>query len=255
MPAASTKALNHYWRSLVFAGLVVALANDPAFAGPPYLSDDPEPTDYKHFEIYTFSNGTVTQTGTTGEAGIDFNYGAAPNLQLTAVLPTAYAFGGGGPSVGGLGNVELAAKYRFLTQDTAGIDAAFFPRVFVPSGSNVVGTPHTSLLLPLWLEKDWGPWSAFGGGGCELNRGGLSRDFCEIGLVVTRQVTPKLQLGMEVFHQTPDVQGGAASTSLGVGARYDLNDNIHLLGYVNRGVVDAQQSDQFTWYGSVLFTF
>jgi hypothetical protein len=102
---------------------------------------------------------------------------------------------------------------------------------------------------------DWDKWSAFGGGGCELNRGGLSRDFCEIGLVVTRQVTTKLQLGMEVFHQTPDIQGGAASTSLGVGARYDLRDNIHLLGYVNRGVLNVQQSDQFTWCGSVLFTF
>jgi hypothetical protein len=227
----------------------------PAFAGPPYLSDDPEPTDYKHFEIYTFSNGTVTQDGTSGEGGIDFNYGAAPNLQLTAVVPAGYVFPSAGASMGSLGNIELAAKYRFLTQDVAGVDVAFFPRVFLPSPSAAVGQEHTSLLLPLWFEKDWDKWSAFGGGGCELNRGGLSQDFCEIGLAVTRQVTPKLQLGMEIFHQTPDVQGGAASTSLGVGARYDLNDNIHLLGYVNRGVVNVQQSDQFTWYGSVLFTF
>lgn len=249
------KALNRYSRSLIFAGLVVAMANGPAFAGPPYLSDDPEPTDYKHFEIYTFSNGTVTQSGTTGEAGIDFNYGAAPNLQLTAVLPAAYDFGGAGPDVGGLGNVELAAKYRFLTQDAAGIDAAFFPRVFLPSGSSVVGTPHTSLFLPLWLEKDWDKWSTFGGGGCELNRGGNSQDFCEMGLVVTRQVTPKLQIGMEIFHQTPDTIGNSALTSLGMGVRYDLNDNIHLLGYVARGIANVSETDQLTWYTSVLFTF
>jgi hypothetical protein len=76
-----------------------------------------------------------------------------------------------------------------------------------------------------------------------------------MGLVVTRQVTPKLQLGMEIFHQTPDTVGGAAITSLGVGARYDLTDNIHLLGYVNRGVHDVQQTDQLTWYASVLLTF
>jgi hypothetical protein len=31
----------------------------PALAGPPYVSDDPEPTDYRHFEIYTFSNGSA----------------------------------------------------------------------------------------------------------------------------------------------------------------------------------------------------
>jgi len=30
-----------------------------AYAGPPYVSDDPEPTDYRHFEIYTFNSGTL----------------------------------------------------------------------------------------------------------------------------------------------------------------------------------------------------
>src|SRR5215469_8293029 len=109
MPAVPIKALDRIYRSLVSAGVIFLCLSAPAFAGPPYLSDDPEPTDYKHFEIYTFSNGTVTQSGTTGEAGVDFNYGAAPNLQLTAVLPAGYQFGGLDPAVGGLGNIELAA--------------------------------------------------------------------------------------------------------------------------------------------------
>ncbi|MBV8745222.1 MAG: hypothetical protein JO134_09295 [Xanthobacteraceae bacterium] len=224
-------------------------------AGPPYLSDDPEPTDYKHFEIYTFSNGTVTQDGTNGEAGIDFNYGGAPNLQLTAVVPAGYVFPTAGAPVAGLGQVELAAKYRFLTQDVAGVDVAIFPRVFLPSASSAVGERHAALLVPFWLEKDWDKWSAFGGGGCERNQGGLSQNFCEMGAVLARQVTPKLQLGLEIFHQTPDTIGGRPTTSLGIGVRYDLNDNVHLLGYVNRGVQNVRQTDQFLWYTSALFTF
>ena len=67
------------------------LGISPAMAGPPYLTDDPEPTDYKHFEIYNFTNGTATRANTSGEAGIDINYGGAPNLQLTATLPAAYS--------------------------------------------------------------------------------------------------------------------------------------------------------------------
>ena len=62
----------------------------PALAGPPYMTDDPEPTDYRHFEIYTFTNGTATRDGTSGEGGIDFNYGGAPNLQLSATVPAGY---------------------------------------------------------------------------------------------------------------------------------------------------------------------
>lgn len=75
------------WKTVVVA--MFALAR-PALAEPPYVSDDPEPTDYKHFEIYTFSNGTATRGDIGGAAGIDFNYGAAPNLQLTATLPAGF---------------------------------------------------------------------------------------------------------------------------------------------------------------------
>jgi opacity protein-like surface antigen len=226
----------------------------PALAGPPYQSDDPEPTDYQHFEIYTFVYGTTGHDGANGESGIDFNYGAAPNLQLTAVLPAAYDFGSGAAAAG-LGNIELAAKYRFLTQDQAGVDVAFFPRVFLPAASSVVGTQHASLFLPIWLEKDWGQWSAFGGGGCELNRGGDDRSFCQTGAVLARQVLPDLQLGLEVFHQTPDTQNGEAMTFVGAGMRYDLTDNVHLLGYLARNIQEADPMEPYNWYASILFTF
>ncbi|HUD89135.1 MAG TPA: hypothetical protein VMR17_22000 [Xanthobacteraceae bacterium] len=227
----------------------------PALAGPPYLTDDPEPTDYKHFEIYTFNNGTVTRDDTGGETGIDFNYGGAPNLQLTATVPLAFDALAGGPLAAGLGNVELAAKYRFLTQENFGLDVAVFPRVFLPSAASNVGEQHASYLLPIWMEKDWGPWSAFGGGGCEINRGGDAQDFCLAGLVVTRQIADDLQMGLEIFHQSADTRAGDATTSLGVGVRYDVNDTYHLLGYVGRGIQNADATDRFNWYTSILFTF
>ena len=161
--------------ALGFTLLMASLA--PAAAGPPYMTDDPEPTDTGHFEIYAFTQGMAAQGGTSGQSGIDFNYGGAPNLQLTATAHMDYAVPPGGPAVGGLGNVELAAKYRFLTQQNFGLDVAVFPRVFLPSASANVGDQHASLLLPVRLEKDWGKWSAFGGGGCELNRGGELEEF------------------------------------------------------------------------------
>jgi Putative MetA-pathway of phenol degradation len=227
----------------------------PALAGPPYLTDDPEPTDYRHFEIYTFMNGTATQDGASGEIGGDFNYGAAPNLQLTATVPAGYNFPSSGPSAWSLGNIELAAKYRFLTQQNFGLDVAVFPRVFLPSASASVGEQHASFLFPLWVERDWGQWSAFGGGGCELNRGGNSETFCLTGAVVSRQITPSLQVGLELYHQTPATQGGEATTSIGAGIRYDLSDNFHLLGYLGRGIQNADQTDRYNWYTAILFTF
>jgi hypothetical protein len=154
-----------------------------AIAGPPYLTDDPEPTDYGHYEIYTFSNGTATRDGSSGESGIDFNYGAAPNLQLTATLPAGYSVSGSGPLMASLGNIEFAAKYRFLTQQNAGLDVSVFPRVFLPSASSSAGEQHASLLLPVWMENDWGEWSAFGGGGCESTEAGILKTFAKWALL------------------------------------------------------------------------
>src|SRR6185437_10432619 len=72
--AAMARCFEHPMRSVLCAGFTLMLLTRSAIAGPPYVSDDPEPTDYRHFEIYTFSNGTATRDGTTGASGIDFNY-------------------------------------------------------------------------------------------------------------------------------------------------------------------------------------
>jgi hypothetical protein len=238
----------------IVCGMVLALAR-PALAGPPFVSDDPEPTDYQHFEIYTFSSGTATRGGTGGEGGIDLNYGAAPDLQLTATLPAGFDSPTGGRASVALSNVELAAKYRFLHQDTFGVDVSIFPRVFLPSGSNAVGDNRASLLLPVWVQKDWGAgWSTFGGGGCLISSGG-AQNFCLTGGVLTYQLLPKLQVGAELFHQTADASGRPATSSLGIGARYDIDDTYHLLGYVRRGIQNASETDQYSWYAAVLFTF
>ena len=233
---------------------VLGLAR-PALAGPPYVSDDPEPTDYKHFEIYTFNTGTAVRGDTNGASGIDFNYGAAPDLQLTATIPGGFNLPAGSEASFGLGNVELAAKYRFLHQDSFGLDVSVFPRVFLPSPSNGVGNNTASVLLPIWVQKDWsGGWSAFGGGGCVFSER-AAQNYCLSGGVVTYQLLPKLQLGMELFHQTADGAGTPAATSLGIGAKYDINDDYHLLGYVRRGIQNTDETDQYSWYASVLFTF
>ena len=56
-------------RGWICCGLLALLAQ-PAVAGPPYISDDPEPTDYQHFEIYMFNLGTAARNGSQVRAGL-----------------------------------------------------------------------------------------------------------------------------------------------------------------------------------------
>ena len=224
-----------------------------AFAGPPFLSDDPKPTDFEHYEIYLFANATFASQEKEGAAGIDFNYGATPDLQLTAVLPMAYELSTHEGSRAGVGNIELAAKFRVLHQESVGWDVAIFPRVFLKSPSDL-GEQHAALLIPIWVGKDGENWSTFGGGGCELNHSGASLNFCLAGWAFTWRAAEALQIGAEVFHQGPDTKGGRASTILGAGATYDISENLHLLGYAGFGLQNTSETGRATAYVSMLFT-
>jgi outer membrane putative beta-barrel porin/alpha-amylase len=236
--------------------LALGFCSVAALAGPPYITDDPEPTELGHYENYLFATGTSTRDGSSGSAGLDLNYGGAPDLQLTAVLPLAFqSSANGGGTAAGLGNIELAAKYRFLRQADIGVDVAVFPRVFLPSGSARVGPRHGAFFLPVWVERSWESWTTFGGGGCELNRGSGSRDFCVAGWALTHQVLENLQLGAEVVHQTPDIKGGQSSTGIGFGMIYDLSEHYHLLAYAGPGLQNAAATGRYTWYASLLVTY
>jgi hypothetical protein len=237
-------------KPFLLAVTLLAATVGTAQAGPPYLSDDPEPTDFQHFEIYAFGAGSQSNDGLSGETGIDFNYGGVPDLQLTTVLPLAYDETGHT----GLGNVELAAKYRFLHQEEDGLDLSVFPRIFLPSASHL-GDDHAAFLLPLWGEKDFGKWSVFGGGGCTINRGDGSQDFCLGGVAVTREVAEGLRLGVEIFHQGADTIGGKVSTAVGGGLTYDLTANYHLLAYWGPGLQNISVTGRSNSYLALLFTF
>ncbi len=238
-----------------FLVVAASLLAAPAFAGPPYLTDDPEATPEHTYEIYAFAENTWVKGERGGSFGVDFNYGGGKDLQLTATLPIEFEHAKGPGGTSGLGNIELAAKYKFLHQESFGWDVAVFPRVFLPSGSHL-GDDHASFLLPIWVGRDLGDdWSTFGGGGCAINHGGGSRNYCLAGWALTRQVTEHLQLGTELFHQSADTKGGLASTILGLGGTYDLNDNLHILGYVGAGLENAAETGRGTAYTSMLFTF
>jgi hypothetical protein len=243
------QSLRVHLTALVLAAALSALAGQ-ADAGPPFLTDDPEPTDLGHWEIYNFANGTHTPGDTSGEAGLDLNYGGAKDLQLTAVFPLAYTTADGGSS--GSGVVELAAKYKFIHQDgPVGLDIAVFPRVFLPTAFNQGPDRRANLLLPVWLGRDYGKWAWFGGGGLQINPGPGNRNFWVSGLAMTRNVSDRLMLGAEVFHQTADTVGGRDGTFLNAGGAYRFTKHWSLLFSAGPGVQNAREAGQYVFYTSL----
>ena len=107
--------------------ITLILAVSPAQAGPPFSTDDPESTEKGHWEMY---GPLVDMEGVgssfSGSAGIEINYGAADNLQLTLGLPTGFSHDRTGWQWG-VGDVEVSAKYRIIDDKESGVQVALFP--------------------------------------------------------------------------------------------------------------------------------
>lgn len=243
------------FRSAIGALALLATISPPAAAGPPFITDDPEPTATGHFENYLYVQGTRSAGETSGPAeGIEVNYGAFPDTQLTASVPLNF-----NPGPGGMGVVfapfSLGVKYRFVEEDDDGWcpQVAVFPQMLIPSGSASHSVPTTEL-LPLWAQKSFGPWTAFGGGGLTLNPGAGNRDFAVWGGALMRQLGDSLQIGAEMFGQTRSSSQTGGSAAIGLGALYDLSENWHLIGSVNTGVVNRRAGDSYAYTFAVKWT-
>ncbi|MEO6717504.1 MAG: transporter [Novosphingobium sp.] len=209
--------------------VAVLLSSTAAWAGPPFLTDDPEPTETGHWEIYApLFEAEGRGIDFTGSLATEINYGAIKDVQLTVSLPVAYAHDQTG-SHWGAGDFEVSVKYRFFHNEAAGIQIAVFPGVTLPTATNGMGAGHITALLPVWGQKDFGRWSVFGGGGYAINPGVGNCNYWTGGIALTRQFGDRLVVGVEGDRQGADVVDGRASTSLGIGAIYDLPGPLRLL--------------------------
>jgi hypothetical protein len=238
------------------AAFLLALAPSAAKAGPPFLTDDPEPVDYQHYEFYTFTTGTAVSGDTSGVGPAwEFNYGIIPNGQFHVIVPMAFDSPAGSPSQFGYGDTELGFKYRFIQEDKNGTTpmVGVFPLIELPTGDQGagLGAGHARAYFPVWVQKDLGnDWLTYGGGGYWINHGGgtLDRDYWFFGWLVQKQVTKQLAIGGELFHETAQTIGGKETTGFNVGAVYDIDDHNHVLLSAGRALQNASATNLFSWY-------
>jgi hypothetical protein len=249
---------------VVFAAAAAAtatfiLSTNGAHAGPPFVTDDPEPVPYQHFEFYNLSLGTAIRGDTQGEGPAwEYNYGIVPDGQVHIIAPLTFDTQAGSY---GYGDTELGFKYRLVNEDKNDWRpmVGIYPLVELPTGdvTRGLGAGYTRAYFPVWIQKSFGDWTTYGGGGYWLNNGDgtANRDYWFVGWLLQRQVTKQLAIGAEIFHQTSTVAFGATNpiytqptTGFNVGAIYDFDTDHHLLVSVGAGLQNASTTNEFSWY-------
>ncbi len=222
----------------------------PAWGGPPFVTDDPEPVDYKHFETYLASEQTGTQSGHSTTNLLEVNYGALPDLQLSFTVPYVINSPAAQMTQQGMGDMVIGAKYRFMQETDSRPMMAVYPVVVAANGNanKGLGNGGMQYFLPVWIQKSWGDWHTFGGGGYWINRAPGVGSHWYFGWALMNDVTGSLSIGGEVYHATDQKPFENSSNGFNLGGIYKIDQHNRLLFSAGRAVVEISSQNSYSTY-------
>jgi hypothetical protein len=224
-------------RVLLGVGCLVMI--DLVRAGPPFVTEDPEPPPPGGWEI----NVPFIIERTPGETEMntplfDLNYGL-PNIQLKLEIPVETIHDDGDGTASGPGDLLLGVKWRFLNNERSQFQLGTYPQVLVPTGdhSRGLGQGGSAFVLQLIAQKNWEKWTLYGNVGYWWQAGAENRDYSYAGAVLEREINERLTLGVELFGNSPKERGGHSELAFNVGGSWKLNKHLNLLFSGGRDIV------------------
>jgi hypothetical protein len=219
-----------------------------ALAGPPYETDDPEPTDYRSYEIYTAlqyeHEGDETSAGLPS---LEINYGILRNTQLSIVTPMRFAHENG-VNTYGFGDLLFGVKVRFIQEAAHRPQLAFYPIVIVPSGQAALRETASHVFLPMWAQKSFGNWTVYGGGGVWNKAGTDTHAWWFSGVVAQYHFKNKSAAGVEVTHTTAQKEGEENETSFNAGYIAPIGERHNVLFSFGRGLMGPRTFAAYAAY-------
>jgi hypothetical protein len=249
------RILPQLFAAIIAGAFVFILGEVIAWAGPPFLTDDPEPVEYRHWEVYFGSQYVHDDEGVTGTAPlIEVNYGALPDIHLHIIVPFAYSSPHKGSKQYWLGDAEFGVKYRFIHEGRIIPQVGTFPILVSSTGSESrgLGEGHIRVFIPIWLQKSWGPWTTYGGGGYWHNPGDDNKNYWQTGWEVQRKMSEALTIGAEIFNISPAAKGESDRTGFNIGTIINFSEEHHFLFSAGR---DIHGPNNLTAYIAYQWTF
>lgn len=242
-------------RTFIRTIIVAEAFFNSAWAGPPFVTDDPEPVEYRRWEVnYAASKTLRSGSASAAVPSIDMNYGLLPDVQLHAQPRYALEKNAAGRNLA-IDDTEIGVKYRFLNVERGNstIMAGIYPLYQMPTGDVRLGPGRGKGqgFLPLWLQRNSGKWAVYGGAGYRINPGAGNRNSVFVGGSLLYQFTPALQFGAEVFHETANSLAGHSNAGFNLGGRYGLATDYNLLFSTGKGISNVSISNQYSLYAAL----
>jgi len=232
--------------------IMIICSNWVTYAGPPFTTDDPEPVEYKHWEYYISSiNGWENSSWSGTLPHFEVNYGVVPNVQLHLLLPMNYGYSHGTMNLG-YASTEIGVKFRFVKETENVPQIGVFPIIQVPTIKNSsFGNGKAQLYLPVWLQKSWGKFTTYGGGGYWINPEAGNRNWLFTGWEAQYDFSSILTLGGELYYHTATDVESQSSSGFNVGGFVNFTSKFHLIFSMGHSI---SNNSFFTSYTGLLWT-
>jgi len=230
-------------------GLIVSLGTVSAawsMGSPPLITDDPGTPDKGHWEINVGCSTIIRPDAQSSELPLfDINYGLLANVQLKFEITYVVQNVDGAGHASGWGNSAFGVKWRFYESEATGWAISIYPQYeFNNPGSHSddrgLVEPGSAIVLPLQFEKSFGLTTLNFQLGHEF-RSEEDSDSWIYGVAVSRQVNPKLALGVElVGTAAPELDRSVLVLNLGMSV--DVTQNTSFMLSVGRELHNHEES-------------
>lgn len=236
---------------IVITLLILLFLPECIFAAPPFISDDAAVTTRQHFQFYLYSSA-VNGSGTTflSLPALEMDYGFIKNGEVDLTVQILTYLPSQGKSATGLGDTQAKIKYVVMEESHNRPQIAIEPTLELPTGNaqRNLGYGKSWYQLPLWIEKRWGSWTTYGGGGYVINLAKDAKNYSFAGWVLQRNFTEALALGLEIYSQGASSKSfvplSNSFTLVDIGTNYNFNSSTALLLSVGHSICGMQ-----LWYG------
>jgi Putative MetA-pathway of phenol degradation len=223
---------------LIFGvGLLVTI--DLADAGPPFVTDDPEPPPRGGWEINVPFILERTPGRTEMDAPLlDLNYGL-PEVQLKVEFPIKIVGDDVSGTDAGAGDLLLGVKWRFLNNEKSQLQFGVYPQLLLPTGDRAggLGEGRPGFVLPVLAQKSWDKWTLYGNAGYWWQTAAGTRDYFYAGVVLEREISDRLTLGLEFFGNSPTEHGAQSDVAFNLGGSWKVSEHVNFLFTGGRDIV------------------
>lgn len=215
------------------------------------LTDDPGTPGNGRLEINTaYLEHRSGQDRVRSFPHVDFNYGLGDHIQLKYETGWIFAASPDGREArNGLDNSLFGLKWRFLDQETSGVDMSTYPQLHLEnnnrSAARGVANPGPNLFLPVSIARRFGRTAVLVEVGYQYSR--ILPDEWVFGLLGAFYWLEDLELLAEV-RRFSETLHSRADVVANVGLRRALGPGFRLLASIGTGVSNGPEVTRFIAY-------